>query len=217
MTYTVKVLNASGFAKCYALFMPPPQLGAGGGQPTVWTNVWVTFTAVLPNGIDSITYTDQTFAYWTTSTQSADLGTTVGQSGFAAVSAATSDSVAFAGTAPVGFGQVTAGGATAGAYRIVASTDFDASNGYLFGLAFRGGIPELPSPVATFLAQPNDHFDVKPTAGRCYVVDGAYATGTVIDHDTLVAKAGAVDFTDKAQTTAVVIQGTDGVFTTQYY
>lgn len=216
-SYTVKVPNSSGFAKSYALFMPPPQLSAAGGQPTVYTNAWVTFSGILPNGIDTITYSDTTFAYWATATLPMGPGATMGQSGFAAVSVAKQDSVPFIGAVPAGFGQVTAGGAAAGAYRIIASSDFNASNGYVFGFALPGNIPSLPSPVATFLAEPNDSFNVMPVTTKCYVTDGAYTTGAVIDYGTVVAKAGAVDFTGRAQSSAVVTQGSNGLFTTQYY
>jgi hypothetical protein len=216
-TYTIQVLNASGFAKSYVLFMPPPLVTGAGGHTVVYTNAWVTFDGILPNGIDSVTYTDLTFAYWATSVMPVAFGATMGRSGFAAVDVTKRDSVPFIGTVPTGFGKVTPGGALAGAYRIVASGDFNASNGYMFGMALTGNVPSAPSPVATFTAEPNDTFNVVPTTTKCYVSDGAVTRSQIIDYAKASTKAGIVDFAGRAQTSAIVTQGTNGLFTTQYY
>jgi hypothetical protein len=160
--YTIKVLNNSGFAKNYVLFMQPPAVTSTGGQPVVYSNAWVTFNGILPGGTDTVEYTDETFAYWATATMPIAPGTTMGQSGAAAVDVTLQDSVTFAGTTPIGFGTVTPGGAMTGSYRIIANNDFTASNGYLFGLARPGNVPSIPSPVATFIAEPNDTFNVTP-------------------------------------------------------
>jgi hypothetical protein len=215
-TYNIQVLNSSGFAKSYVLFMQPPQVSATGGQPVVFTNAWVTFNGILQNSTDSVTYTDSTFAYWATATMPVAPGTTMGQSGFAAVDTSQQDTVPFMGAAPIGFGAATHGGAMTGSYRIVAKGDFTASNGYLFGLARPGKTPNIPSPVATFLAEPNDTFNVTPVI-KFYVADGAYTPGEIIDYTSLSTAAGTVDFTGKAQTNAVVTQGANGLFSTQYY
>lgn len=215
-TYNIQVLNSSGFAKSYVLFMQPPQVTSTGGQPVVYTNAWVTFNGIQPSGTDSVAYTDSTFAYWATATLPVAVGTTMGQSGFAAVDTSQQDSVPFIGTSPIGFGPVTQGGAMTGSYRIIASGDFTASNGYLFGLARPGNIPGIPSPVATFLAEPNDTFNITPVV-KFYVADGAYTPGAIIDYTTLSTIAGTIDFTGRSQTNAVVTQGTNGEFNTQYY
>ena len=215
-TYTIEVLNSSGFAKSYVIFMQPPQVSSTGGQPVVYSNAWVTFNGIQPSGTDNITYTDSTYAYWATATMPIAPGTTMGQSGFAAVNTATQDSVPFIGTSPIGFGTVTHGGAQTGSYRIIASSDFLATSGYLFGLARPGNIPTIPSPVATFAAEPNDTFNVTPVI-NFFIADGAYTPGQIIDYATASTNAGNVNFTGKAQTNAVVTQGTNGLFTTQYY
>lgn len=220
-TYTVQVLNSSGFAKSYVLFMEPPQVTGGGGKTIVYSNAWVTFDGILPNGIDTVTYPDSTFAYWATSVMPVAAGATMGRSGFAAVDVAQQDSVPFIGAVPTGFGTVTPGGALAGAYRIIASSDFTASNGYLFGLALTGAVPGVPSPVATFTAEPNDTFNVVPVTTKCYVSEGAATKGQIINYAKAFAKAsakpGTVDFAGRAQTSAIVTQGANGLFTTQYY
>jgi hypothetical protein len=215
-TYDIRVLNNSGFAKSYVLFMQPPQVSATGGQPVVYSNAWVTFNGIKPSGTDHVIYTDSTFAYWATATLPIAPGTTMGQDGFAAVDVSLKDSVPFIGTTPIGFGTVTPGGAMTGSYRIIASGDFNASNGYLFGLARPGNIPGVPSPVATFLAEPNDTFNITPVI-NFYVADGAYTPGEIIDYTSVSTDAGSVSFTGKSQTNAVVTQGANGLFTTQYY
>jgi hypothetical protein len=215
-TYNIQVLNSSGFAKSYVVFMQPPAVAATGGQPVVFSNAWVTFNGIQPNGTDAIQYTDSTFAYWATATMPIAPGTTMGQSGVAAVDTRAQDSVPFIGTVPIGFGPVTLGGAMTGSYRIIASGDFNPSNGYLFGLARPGNVPGIPSPVATFVAEPNDTFNVTPVI-KFFVADGAYTPGEIIDYSTASTNAGSVDFTGRAQSNAVVTQGSDGLFSTQYY
>ena len=86
-------------------------------QPVVvYSNAWVTFDGILPNGIDSVSYNDATFAYWATAVMPVATGATMGRSGFAAVDVTQQDSVPFIGAVPTGFGTVTPGGALAGAY-----------------------------------------------------------------------------------------------------
>ncbi|WP_426615952.1 hypothetical protein [Bradyrhizobium sp. McL0616] len=215
-TYTIRVLNSSGFTKSYVLFMQPPQVTSTGGQPVVYTNAWVTFGSIRPGSNDTVTYTDETYAYWATATLPIAPGTTMGQGGVAAVDTSKNDSVPFVGSGAIGFGTVAAGGAMSGSYRIIATNDFNASNGYLFGLARPGNVPGIPSPVATFLAEPNDTFNVTPVI-NFYVADGAYTAGQVIDYTVASTNAGAVSFTGRAQTSAVVTQNPDGSFTTQYF
>ena len=140
----------------------------------------------------------------------------MGQSGNIPVDVSAMDSVAFYGKSPIGFGPVSPGGAMSGSYRIIASTDFDATNGYLFGLARPGNIPGVPSPVATFAAEPNDTFNITPVI-KFYIAEGAYTPGQIIDYTTVSTTAGVVDFTGKAQINVVVTQGTDGSFTPKYY
>jgi len=180
-TYTINVLNSSGFAKSYVVFMKPPIVTATGGQPVIYTNAWVTFNGVKPGSSDKIVYTDLTYAYWATATMPVAPGTTMGQSGVAAVDTAQQDSVTFAGGSPIGFALPAHGGAMTGSYRIIANSDFNASNGYVFGLARPGNIPDIPSPVATFVAEPNDTFNITPVI-QFYVADGAYVPGAIIDY-----------------------------------
>jgi hypothetical protein len=215
-TYTIRVLNSSGFAKSYVIFMQPPTVASTGGQPIVYSNAWVTFNGIQPGSTDTVMYTDETFAYWATATTPVAPGTTMGQSGVAAVDTTQQDSVPFIGTIPTGFGPLTHGGAMTGSYRIIASGDFNASNGYLFGLARPGNVPGIPSPVASFLAEPNDTFNVTPVI-NFYVADGAYTPGEIIDYTTVSTNALNVNFTGRAQSHVVVTQDSGGNFSPQYY
>jgi hypothetical protein len=76
-------------------------------------------------------------------------------------------------------------------------------------------MPEIPSPVATFVAAPNDTFNVTPVI-NFYVADGAYTPGEIIDFSMATTGAASVNFAGQ-QTVAFVTQRTDGSFTTQYY
>lgn len=219
-TYSLKVLNTSGFNKNYVLFMEPPIVTSSGGQAQVYTNAWVTFSGVNNNSVDSVTYTDETFAYWAKATVPIGPGSMMGQSGFAPANAGTKDSVSFFGATSdggIGFGPPTSPGqAAAGSIEIIAGTDFNKSNSYVFGLARPGKIPHIPSPVATFVATPNDSFNITPVI-KFYVADGTYAPGSIIDVTTASTKAGSIDFTGMSETTAVATQQPDGSFSINYY
>jgi hypothetical protein len=218
--YTIYVNNESGYAKSYVVFMQPPQVTATGGQPTVYANAWVTFNGILSGGQDNLTYTDQTYAYWGTAQMPVAPGTTMGQGGTALVNTAQQTSVTFVGTASqgsgIGFLPPVAGGAMTGSYRIIANSDFTQANGYMFGLARPGNIPTIASPVATFVAEPNDTFNITPVI-KFYVADGAYTPGEIIDFSTTSTSAAEVNFTGLPQTSAVVTQNSNGSFTVQYY
>jgi hypothetical protein len=73
----------------------------------------------------------------------------------------------------------------------------------------------MPTPVATFAAQPNDTFNITPVE-KFYVTDGLYEAGAVIDYSAVSAKSAEIDFTGKPQTTATVIQAADGSFSVTY-
>jgi hypothetical protein len=75
-------------------------------------------------------------------------------------------------------------------------------------------VPGIATPVATFPAQPNDTFDVMPTAD-VFVRDGSYEPGQVIADVT--ENVAIVSFAGTSRTRAVVTQGSDGRFTTSYY
>jgi hypothetical protein len=219
-TYNIKVLNSSGFAKSYVIFQEPPVITSEGSQPKVYTNAWVTFGNVLPGSFDNVQYTDVTFAYWASTQLPVAPGTVVYQGGNAQVDIASRDSVTFFGDTSndqaIGFGPVSHGGAISGSYRIIANSDFTASNGFLFGLARPGNVPGVPTAAATFLAEPNDTFNITPVV-KFYVADGAYVPGQIIDYTKVSTKAGPINFTGKTQTHAVVTQGQYGDFAVEYY
>jgi hypothetical protein len=215
-SYSIQVKNSSAFRKSYVVLMQPPAVSTNGRQPVVYSNAWVTFVGVEPGKFESVTIVDSTFAYWATATMPVAPGTTMGQGGAAAIDITAQDSVLFIGTNPAGFGSVTPSGAPPGSYRIIAGGDFDFSNGYLFGLAKPGNIPGIPSPVATFVAEPNQTFDVTP-AINFYVVDGWYVPGQILDYSMVPAVSGIVSFAGRSESNAMVIQDSRGTFLTEYY
>lgn len=212
--YTIQVWNQSKFAKSYVAFMQTPVITGRGGDPDIYTNAWATFPSLLDGGFDSITYEDVTYAYWGTAPRELAPNTSVVWGGVAKVDTTTQDTVAFDGSDSLGFEAVQLGGAMTGSYQITATTDFTADNNYVFGLARPGKTP-LPTPVATFKAQPNDTFNITPVE-KFYVADGAYTPGAVIDVSMSSSDFAEIDFTGKPQTTATVIQAANGSFSVVY-
>lgn len=212
--YTIQVWNQSKFPKSYVAFMQSPVVTGRGGDPDIYANAWATFPSLLNGGFDSITYEDVTYAYWGTAPRELAPNTSVVWGGVAQVNTATRDSIAFDGSDSLGFEAVQNGGAMTGSYQITATTDFTKDNNYVFGLARPGKTP-LPTPVATFLAQPNDTFNITPVE-KFYVADGVYTPGAVIDVSMTSSEYAEIDFTGKPQTTATVIQAADGSFSVVY-
>ncbi|WP_454760767.1 hypothetical protein [Caulobacter segnis] len=212
--YTIQVWNQSKFAKSYVAFMQTPVITGRGGDPDIYTNAWATFPSLLDGGFDSITYEDVTYAYWGTAPRELAPNTSVVWGGVAKVNTTSQDTVAFDGSDSLGFEAVQLGGAMTGSYQITATTDFTADNNYVFGLARPGKTP-LPTPVATFKAQPNDTFNITPVE-KFYVADGAYTPGAVIDVSMSSSDFAEIDFTGKPQTTATVIQAANGSFSVVY-
>jgi hypothetical protein len=200
--------------------MQPPVVMATGGQPQVYSNAWATFSFIMNGGTDHVTYTDLTYAYWAMAQFPVEPGTTMGQSGVMPVDTSRQDSVTFAGTAPwggsAGFQSATPGGAETGSYRIIATADFSVANGYLLGLARPSNAPGIPLPVATFVAKPNDTFNITPVI-KFYVAGGAYTPGQIIDFTVASERAAEIDFSGRAQTNVVVTQNHDGSFIVVYY
>ncbi|MFZ0268745.1 hypothetical protein [Caulobacter sp.] len=213
-TYNIQVLNNSGFAKSYVVFMEPPVVTSSGGQPVIFPNAWATFTSILPNGYDSVTYTDTTYACWSTTPDTLAPGVVLTSGGSALVDTAQNSSAPFIAGPPTGFGAVTSGVAMSGSFSIVANGDFTADNGYVFGMAKPGQTP-IPTPVATFLAQPNDTFNITPVV-QFYVSDGSYTPGQVIDITAISTNIQAINFTGLPQTTATVVQAANGEFSVVY-
>lgn len=216
-TYDIRVLNTSGFVKNYVVFMDVPKVTNKGASPNVYTNAWVTFRGVQPGSVDAVTYTDDTSALWSATGTAIAPGTTINQYGTVPVDTSQQDSVTFVGSGDgIGFEPVTHGGAMTGSYRIIANSDFDASSGFLFGLARPGNVPGIPSPVATFLAEPNGTYDITPVE-KFYIAEGVYQSGAIIDVSTVSTVSLGIDFTGRAQTAAVVTQGSNGAFSVVYY
>ncbi|MDB5456708.1 MAG: hypothetical protein JWP92_2293 [Caulobacter sp.] len=213
-TYNIKVLNESGFSKSYVVFMEKPKVSSTGGQPQIFSNAWATFTALLPNGYDSVTYTETTYACWGTSPEPLSPGVVLSSGGNALVDTSKRSSVPFIAGPPTGFGTVTGGTAMSGSFAIVADTDFTAENSYVFGMA-KPGPTKIPTPVATFLAEPNDTFNITPVV-KFYVADGSYTAGQVIDVSKVSTTAASIDFTGSPFFTATVVQGANGNFSVAY-
>jgi hypothetical protein len=211
--FTIEVLNNSGFDKSYVVFSETPKVTRNGSDVEVFSNAWVTFDGIRPNGYDSLTYTDVIEAYWGTLPREAGVGVVVSNGGSQVVDTATQDSVTFS-SEPLGFGNVTHGKANAGAYQIVANADFTAKDNYVFGMS-KPGKTVIPKPVVTFAAEPNDTFEVIPVI-KFYVSDGLFSEGEIIDVKMYSTNAATIDFTGRSQRTATVVQNDNGAFTVSY-
>ncbi len=213
-TYTLQILNQSGFTKSYVFFMTPPVVTATGATPQIFTNAWVTFNSIGPGSYDSVVYTDTTYAFWGTTPSQLAPGVILASGGSALVDTTTQDEVTFIAS-PTAFSSPPAPGkAQTGSFTIVANSDFTAANDFVFGLAQASSTP-IPAPVATFTAEPNDTFNITPVV-TFYVADGAYTAGEVIDYSAVSTTAQMIDFTGKPETVATVTQGPTGAFTVVY-
>ncbi len=212
--YTLQIFNQSGTPQDYVFFMQLPQVTSSSGQPQIFTNAWVTFPGVLSGGFDMVNYTDVTYAFWGTTPSQLAPNVIIDSGGFAPVDTTTQDSVPFVAGPPTGFGNVSHGGATPGSYRIIAGTDFTPAYGFVFGLASATGTP-LPSPVATFAAEPNQTYNITPVV-KFYVAAGSYMPGQLIDVQSFSTTPAEINFTGTPFTTATVTQGTNGAFSVAY-
>lgn len=212
-TYTLQVLNESGFPKSYVFFMNPPLVTTTGAQPTIFTNAWVTFNSIASGSYDTVTYTDTSYAFWGTTPSELAPGVVLANGGSALVDTTTQDEVVFV-AAPTGFGTPISGKAMTGSYAIAANSDFTPANNFVFGMAKASSTP-IPTPVATFTAEPNDTFNITPVV-KFYVADGAYTAGQIIDYSVASTTAAVIDFTGLPKTTATVTQGSNGAFSVQY-
>lgn len=214
-TYTIRISNKSKYSKNYVAFMEPPQVTNKGGSQPVYTNAWVTFENITEGGYDKVVYSNSLFAYWSQPDQQLSPSTIIGSGGNRAVNTGTRDQVTFSNTGAVGFSGATVGGqAQDGSFSIVTGTDFTADNGYVLGMASNDGSP-IPSPVATFEAQPNEIYNITPVV-KFFVADGLYQSGSVIDYSAVSAKGAAIDFTGQSYTVATVVHDEHGAFTVTY-
>jgi hypothetical protein len=212
--YTINLYNQSTFTKSYVVFNKLPQLNTSGSDPQIFANAWVSLPNVANNGTETLSTSDSVYAYYGTAPQQLAPGVMVTQGGATPVNTATQDSVTFIGAEPGAFSSVTSGAADAGAFQIIANSDFDPSAGYVFGMAKMTPVG-MPVPVATFTAMPSDTFNVIPVV-TFYIAEGNYTPGTIINVKEASTKAATIDFTGRQQTTATVTQNSDGTFTVSY-
>lgn len=214
-TYTIQVQNQSGFSKDYVIFQKPPVVENNGSNVEVFSNAWITFEGLLPGGYDKLVYEDITYAYWGTMPLATSTTTTVNRGGSAEVNTATQDGVTFTAGPPTGFGPVTKGLAqNTGSFQIAANADFTAQDNFVFGMA-KPTNTGIPGAVATFLAQPNDTFDVIPVV-EFYVADGSYIPGDIINVKSFSTLPASIDFTGRLESTATVVQMDNGSFSVSY-
>jgi hypothetical protein len=213
--YTIQILNESGFTKDYVVFPTPPIVTSTGGPVEVFSNAWVTINNVSEGSFDTLSLTDDIYALWGSAPEGAlEPGMTIDASGVQPVDPAQAPLIPFVGETPTGFGPSIDGKAHPWAFAIITSTDFSAANGFVFGMTLRSDSP-VPVAAATFLAEPNDRFDIAPT-GAFRVANGDCAPGEVIDASLISPDSAIVDFTGLPQTTATVIQGANGGFSVVY-
>ncbi|MGJ5177976.1 hypothetical protein ACQR16_27070 [Bradyrhizobium oligotrophicum] len=221
--YTIAINNVSGFAKSYMVFTEPPLVSVNGRSPSVYANAWVTFPSISNQSFDSVTASEEFFAYWGTPKKLLAGGVQIGSGGYAPIeagesvgfSAASSIGTLSAGVTAIGFGPVAWDGSVpGGSFGIVADQSFTAENGLVFGMAKFGRTP-IPTPVATFMAEPGDTFYVTPVV-KYYVTEGLFDPGTVINISEISQSKVTIDFTGRVETTATVTQQRNGGFSVGY-
>ena len=214
-TYTIRVLNNSVANRSYAIFMAPPVVTANGAPPPVFTNAWATFKSITDGGWDSVAYTETTYAYWAQAPERLSPGAILESGGAKPVDTATADTVTFTNTGATGFASVTSPGeAQSGSFSIITSTDFTPLNNFVLGLASDNGSP-IPSPVASFDAQPNEVYNITPVV-KFYVTNQYCAAGQVIKPAEQSSQVAEIDFTGRPQTVATVVQRPNGEFDVVY-
>jgi hypothetical protein len=212
-TYTISVMNQSGFDKTYTVFMAPPRVKEDGSPLKVYTNAWATLSDLVTGAFDSLQIYEDLYAFWGQTRQALKPGDVVFPHGVTLVSIQAQDGIAFTATPEPGFQGMNSGKAQTGCYAIAAAPDFTAADDFVFGMA-KAGVKSGTVPVATFMAEPNDVFNIAPVQ-QFYVADLAAVPGQVIDPTGLTAVA-TIDFTGLPQATATVIQDADGEFTVTY-
>lgn len=214
-TYTIKIFNQSQVSKSYVAFLEPPTVMASGAPTAVYTNAWATFENVTDGSWDTVTYTENTYAYWAQPAEMLGHGTVLDSGGVASVDASRNDTVTFSNTGATGFTEVSSPGhAQNGSFQIVTASDFTPTNNFVFGLATPNGGP-IPSPVATFQALPTERYNITPVV-KFFVADSSCTPGAVIDVGAMSNDYAAIDFTGRPETTATVIQGANGAYTVVY-
>ncbi len=214
-TYTIKIFNQSQVTKSFVAFLQQPTVVSSGGSTPVYTNAWATFENITNGAWDSVTYTENTYAYWGQPAGRLDHGTVLDSGGVIGVDSSTNDTVTFTNTGATGFTGVSSPGhAQNGSFQIVTSSDFTPISNFVFGLATDNG-NAIPSPVATFNAAPNERYNITPVV-KFYVADTACTPGEVIDMDAISNDYAAIDFTGRSETTATVIQEPNGAYTVVY-
>jgi len=213
--YTINVLNQSGVTRDYVVFPALPIVTSVGGPVTVVSNAWVAFNDVAADSSETLDVTREVHAFWSVAPAS-DLtpGVVIMAGGVAETAATQASQLPFVAAPAPGFGPMTIKEGAAGAFEIVTGADFSAASGLVFGLA-RSVTGHKPVPAATFLAQPNDRFEVLP-ASALFVANGVCTPGEVIDAEMLSPLIASVDFAGLPQTTATVIQDSNGAFTVAY-
>lgn len=196
-TYTIQVLNLSGFEKSYVIYTTPPA-PSGEGYLATTTRVWATLNNIPTGDRASITFVKADFANRNAAARPDDLDAGVVQPGdFSTSSQPTTFHIP----------QVTGFYVADALY--VPGQVIDHST-----VTSNGVIDFGPSPIATSLSHRND--TVTP-AINFYVAEGAYSPGQAIEHNTASVNAAAIHFKEKSQTNAIVTHEADGLFSVTYY
>ena len=210
-TYTIKILNESGFLKSYIVFLEAPVVTCASGPHPVTPAAWATFPDMQPEAFGTTEYDDAapSFAYWG---KTIEKDSVISASGVIEIDLAAGDEVAFTASSQPGFGAPVPGMAAPGSFRILTTSDFTAADDFILGVAHQSG---LPIPTAMFVAEPNDNFEITPVV-RFYVSEGVCVPGQMIDMGSLPSEMALVDFTGMAETQATAIQAANGAWTVEY-
>ena len=193
-TYYISVFNNTGAAKQYFAFMAPPIVNV---STEVFSNVWVQWPMVTTGAQDQVTYSDQTYGFWSQLQASPATNTVVSCSQSTAVDVAQNTSLFFTGDPAKGLGfgaPANPGNASQGCYDIITKSDFTAANNFVFGLSRVGTGGSTPVPVATFAGSPNVTYNIQPVI-KFWIAEGSYVPGTIINYQSASTVACGIDFT----------------------
>lgn len=210
--YTIQITNASGFAKNYVAFMSSPTVTCAGGPPSLLTNAWGGLH-VADGGFASIAYDGVSHAYWAATTDPLASGITFASGGVMQTDLSRQLTVPFVSSKPTGFLTPVVSDTPVGTYAIQTADDFTAANDYVLGLAATG-VTKIPTPVATFLAEPQETFVVTPTVAF-HVAEGSYLAGDVLPSSVITGNRADIVFT-ALDTKVIVTQGANGDWSVAY-
>lgn len=213
-TYTIKIVNDTGDEinpRQYFAFSEIPKVAGFGG---VYANAWITFAPIFPKTQHVLQYTNDLYAYWGQPPKTVAPGTIVSANQPEKVTLGPNGTCStFQATPIMRFLDPPTNDSPAGAFTIKANSDFTSQDNIAFGLA-KVANDGLPSPVASFNAEPETTYNIYPVT-KFYVAAGEFDQGQVIDVQA-IGDSAEIDFTGKNAREVIVTQTPNGKYTIQY-